>query len=303
MIDNLFKDSFMDFRNIIRKPLNLLRQNIKTFKRSSDLKLYRKLYSAESLHHKRFYNIGAGDFYHPYWTNLDAGQEYYLNMVPNNNVSIDYNIFDKKPIPVEDGKAELLYCSHTIEHVDNISVEYLFRDCYRILKPGGVFRVICPDIDLAYKAWKNNNKDFFYWINSKSAVENFEKHCLAIPLSKASITQIFLEDFAAAASEIALVGSETRISDERFKEIFEQLEYEQALDYCISFCTEEMQRKFPFRHMNWFNQKKLTKLFRDAGFSDIRLSGYLQSTVPVLRSDLYFDQNMPNVSLFMEAIK
>ena len=36
-----------------------------------DLDLYRRLYSADSVDRKRFYNVGAGGFRHPAWTNVD----------------------------------------------------------------------------------------------------------------------------------------------------------------------------------------------------------------------------------------
>ena len=48
-----------------------------------------------------------------------------------------------------DGSAKAVYCSHVLEHIDRTSIVTALRNTYRILRPGGVFRLVVPDL-----AWR-----------------------------------------------------------------------------------------------------------------------------------------------------
>ena len=49
-------------------------------------------------------------------------------------------------LPVPDGTVDGLYCSHTLEHIHRASIGLALRNSFRLLKPGGVFRLIVPDL-------------------------------------------------------------------------------------------------------------------------------------------------------------
>ncbi|HCI59121.1 MAG TPA: hypothetical protein DFH96_10075, partial [Bacteroidetes bacterium] len=175
--------------------------------------LYKSLYSNDSLANRRFYNVGAGPFKHKFWTNIDYINDWYADNTNNTLEGINYDLFSLEPIPIETDSAELVYTSHTIEHVNNAAVQNLFNESFRILKPGGRLRVVTQDIKLSYRAYKDNDRHFFFWIDWFSKPENYKRVNLRQPLSQESIAQIFLEDFAAQASEIPLHGAKHRISD------------------------------------------------------------------------------------------
>lgn len=64
------------FKKIMKKAINkiLNRVGFEIRKAETDLyqlKMYHKYYPEESIKKKRFYNVGAGSFYHSYWTNVD----------------------------------------------------------------------------------------------------------------------------------------------------------------------------------------------------------------------------------------
>ena len=42
---------------------------------NNDLKLYHQLFKDNVLEQKPFFNVGAGAFHHPYWTNIDKSSE------------------------------------------------------------------------------------------------------------------------------------------------------------------------------------------------------------------------------------
>jgi SAM-dependent methyltransferase len=51
-----------------------------------------------------------------------------------------------KGLPVGPMTASGVYCSHVLEHLDRESVSKALRNTYAILRPGGIFRLVVPDL-------------------------------------------------------------------------------------------------------------------------------------------------------------
>jgi predicted SAM-dependent methyltransferase len=51
-----------------------------------------------------------------------------------------------KGLPVLANSADLVYCSHTLEHLSLEDCRVALSETFRILKPGGVFRAVMPDL-------------------------------------------------------------------------------------------------------------------------------------------------------------
>ncbi len=94
-------------------------------------------------------NIGAGGFQHEKWISIDKRSEHYRKV--QNNI-IEHDINEMSPLPFNSNSVSLAYTSHTIEHIKNPQISSLFKNVYKILKPGGIFRITCPNIDLYYNA-------------------------------------------------------------------------------------------------------------------------------------------------------
>ncbi len=264
------------------------------------LNLY-NAYTPSEIEEKRFYNLGAGSFSHPYWTNIDKKSEWYKGYakVP----FIEYDLFSLQPLPIAAKSASIIYCSHTLEHVNDASVKHLLSEAYKALKPGGYLRIITPNIELQYRAYVENDRDYFFWIDSYSAPDDVQRSGLKIGLDKASTAQIFLEDFASYASELPVKGSEKRISDDELKKLFETKTFEEALNHCTALCSIDLQKQSPQNHINWFSERKLRRMLQEAGFQKIYQSAYGQSHCSPLRDINFFDTTLPKVSLYMEAVK
>jgi len=81
-------------------------------------------------------NIGCGTVYHPQWLNLDV--------VP---VSETVRYLDvRKGLPVADCEAVACFSSHVIEHLSPATAHAFLSEQQRVLKPGGILRVVCPDL-------------------------------------------------------------------------------------------------------------------------------------------------------------
>ena len=294
-------------KKMIRKMINLIGYDVHKLKSKSDIvvdtDLYLKVYGNHSVKNKRFFNIGAGAFSHPCWTNIDYESDWYRAERSKTSKTILYDLFSLEPIPVESNSAEIIYSSHTVEHINDEAAQNMFNESFRMLKNKGIFRVTTPNINLVYRAYKANDRYFFYWLEAYSAPKEMKKAKYNKPLNKASIEQIFLIQFATSVSTLHSDGAPERIDDQELNRIFSEMEYDAALNYCTSKCPLEIQKKYPGDHLNWWNKDKMFRTLKKAGFNKIYLSGYGQSFSPALRNTIYFDNTHPKISLYVEAIK
>ena len=69
-------------------------------------------------------------------------------------------------IPFLDQEFDVVYHSHVLEHFDRSEGEKFLRECFRVLKPGGIIRVAVPDLErivreylAAFEATQRGEKD------------------------------------------------------------------------------------------------------------------------------------------------
>jgi ubiquinone/menaquinone biosynthesis C-methylase UbiE len=77
-------------------------------------------------------NLGAGSIKLPGWVSVDA--------YGNPDVTWDLNV---TPFPWDDDSVDAILMSHILEHVDEWWA--CFKECARILKPGGTLKIHVPD--------------------------------------------------------------------------------------------------------------------------------------------------------------
>jgi SAM-dependent methyltransferase len=240
---------------------------------------YVLLFGEDAVAGRRFYNIGAGGFRHPAWTNVDKRSEWYSGN--KDNVDIDCDLLDLVPLNMADASASAIYTSHVIEHIPNDCAANLFTEAYRALKPGGVLRVTCPDVEVAYEAYRRGDRVFFHYL-----YDNIQ-HC-------------FLHIFAAQLLKSDYPES---LSPAEVDDLFSSAPMEDALDDVINRCSIDYQRTRPGNHMNWWNLDKLEKFLTNAGFSNFSRSGFARSICPAMRDTAFFDNSAPKFSLYLDAAK
>jgi SAM-dependent methyltransferase len=74
-----------------------------------------------------------------------------INIVQNRQLIIPWSteiiIHDvRRRLPFPDGSAKAVYASHLLEHLYLVEEEFLLRECFRILCPGGILRIVVPDL-------------------------------------------------------------------------------------------------------------------------------------------------------------
>jgi len=86
---------------------------------------------------EKLLNLGCGNVYNQKWTNVD------LYKTGKNVVYADL----RKKLPFKTKYFDAVYCSHILEHFESEDAIKFGKEVYRILKPGGVIRIVVPDLE------------------------------------------------------------------------------------------------------------------------------------------------------------
>jgi SAM-dependent methyltransferase len=85
-------------------------------------------------------------------------------------------------LPFADGSARCVFVSHLLEHLFYPrDVQPFLKEVRRVLAPGGVLRVVVPDIEQCIEAYVNNDRSFFgsrretwaWWPENPTRLEDF----------------------------------------------------------------------------------------------------------------------------------
>ncbi len=93
-----------------------------------------------------YLNLGGRDNCHP-----KPGYEHYVavDLEPRGEWGVRHDL--REPIPLPDGSVSRIHTEDFIEHIRPEEIRKLLTECHRLLKPGGMLRIACPDY--------NNPKD------------------------------------------------------------------------------------------------------------------------------------------------
>jgi len=99
-------------------------------------------------------NIGCGTDVAEGWWNIDNSPSVTLSRVPGMRRALKLPEWPKevrrhdvlRGLPFEDGTVSCVYSSHTFEHFTYEQSVSVARECFRVLKLGGVLRVVVPDL-------------------------------------------------------------------------------------------------------------------------------------------------------------
>jgi predicted SAM-dependent methyltransferase len=91
-------------------------------------------------------NFGCGSTYHEDWTNID--------IFSSSPKVIEHDI--RKNLPYPNEYFDACYSSHVIEHMMKNEASNVINECYRVLKPDGIIRIVIPDLELIARAYLNS---------------------------------------------------------------------------------------------------------------------------------------------------
>ncbi len=247
---------------------------------SADKKLY-KQYEKNDI----FCNFGSGAFFHKRWKNYDyPGQTSYYKSIQGKS-GVDFHAIDlcsnELIIPEKNNSVSLIYCSHTLEHLDTNSAERFLRECLRILKKNGVMRLMLP-----------NTKNDFYLNRSL--------------LKQAGATKKLKENYLRDAAGLLL--SDTKLySMQKIKKLSNSSKTDSRKLYNILKKKDKKLLKFDGnnseRHISYWDNEELIKFSKKIGFR-LCIPVYQNTSCATPFSNInVFDITNPHISFYVELIK
>lgn len=85
----------------------------------------------------KYLNLGCGSRFIESWVNID--------FVSNSRHVKAHNLISG--IPAADNSFDVVYHSHVLEHFAKGDGEKFIKECFRVLKPGGIIRVVVPELE------------------------------------------------------------------------------------------------------------------------------------------------------------
>ena len=113
--------------------------------------------SAEPLVSGLYVQYGCGICAPEGWLNFDASPRLWLERMPAVRTLLRWTfglLFPSnvrsgnivRGLPVPDGSVSAVYCSHVLEHLPRDELPAALCNTLRVLKPGGMFRLVVPDL-------------------------------------------------------------------------------------------------------------------------------------------------------------
>lgn len=105
----------------------------------------------------RYVQYGCGLSAPEGWNNFDASPRLRLERLPGVGALADalgFRLFPRNigfgdivaGLPLPDGSVDAIYASHVLEHLARQDISRALANTFRLLRPGGVFRMIVPDL-------------------------------------------------------------------------------------------------------------------------------------------------------------
>jgi predicted SAM-dependent methyltransferase len=94
----------------------------------------------------KYLNLGCGGKFHKDWINAD--------IAPRDKSVLKCNFL--KGLPFESDTFDVVYHSHILEHMTKPDGEKFINECVRVLKKGGVIRIVTPNLERIAKEYLSN---------------------------------------------------------------------------------------------------------------------------------------------------
>lgn len=266
-----------------------------------------------------YLNVGCGGKFHKDWTNVD--------MVSQSPYVKAHNLL--KGFPYETAQFEVVYHSQVLEHFPKEKAFDFLAECYRVLKPGGIIRVVVPDLEnivTEYLKYLNKNlsnptklsEANYDWILLEmydQTVRNYSGGQMAQFLIQPDlINEKYVVDRCGYVARGIIENSRSGKKEIRNPGILRRLRnvtLKKLIRYGFTMWSTEASRLGSFRlggeiHMWMYDRFSLSRLLREVGFDRTELKSPYESQIQQwgsyeldVKDGLVFDPT----SLFMEATK
>jgi predicted SAM-dependent methyltransferase len=109
-------------------------------------------------------HLACGSRPFPEWINIDV-----IPSTPGPQVLFDL----RKPLPLPDNTADLIYSEDFIEHLELADGRHLLRECYRVLRPGGMMRLLTPNLRVLAIQYVERSSELLDWYRHQYEITHF----------------------------------------------------------------------------------------------------------------------------------
>lgn len=117
----------------------------------------------------RYVHLGCGFSVGPSWENYDASPTLLYERIPciGRLYTRNSRRFPKEVMFADItksaigriGTADAVYCSHMLEHLSHVDMQRALENVYQMLVPGGIFRLVVPDLGIRVRAYEKGGFD------------------------------------------------------------------------------------------------------------------------------------------------
>lgn len=155
------------------------------------------------------------------WVNFDSSLALRLQHIPLLGALVPSGPFGRFPhnvcygdiiqgLPLPDNSIDLLYCSHVLEHLTVDEVRLALTNCHRHLKPGGIFRLVLPDLEaMAQQYVQSSDPDAVHEFMRLTWLGKEVQNRSLLAFFKEWVSRgrhLWMWDYKALAQELANVG-------------------------------------------------------------------------------------------------
>jgi SAM-dependent methyltransferase len=158
-------------------------------------------------------NWGCGEHTAPGWINSDANGEGGADLVCD----------IRQGLPLEESSVDYAVSVHAFPELAYPEVVPALQELRRVLKPGGVLRLVLPDLQKGIEAFIHGNDDYFLVDESevRSRGGRFIVHLLWYGYSRTLFTADFVEELLVRAGFADVAECQYRRTPSRFPGIVE----------------------------------------------------------------------------------
>lgn len=259
---------------------------------------------------------GAKLCFEPGWLNADH--------VPSSDAVKKVNLL--KSLPYSDNSFNVVYHSQFIEHISPEMGSQFVQECFRILKPGGILRIVTPDLEnqvkeylICLNALKDNSTDEqsllrYQWMRLEM-LDQLLRHesggeMMSFIKKRGWKIKDFLVDRLGRSGTNLVSTSEFESRDITIIRLLQGMR--SLKERVLRFILPHAYKVGRFRisgesHLCMYDEFLLSKVLRSAGFLNVARLDALNSQIPDWKKtllDVDTNNDTDNTSsLFMEATK
>jgi predicted SAM-dependent methyltransferase len=268
-------------------------------------------------------NLGCGGTFHDDWINIDY--------VSTNSAVIAHDL--RSGIPYPDNHFDVVYHSHVLEHFTKLDGCKFINECFRILKPNGLLRVVVPDLEAIARQYLGALSEV---LTDESPLTSSNYDWSVIELIDQMVRECSGGEMAAYWSQHEITN-ESKVTSRcgaeftRYREFFVRNRNNSSSDRELKEnCFTHIKQRFnrfilkmfnvepsaiqigAFRnsgesHKWMYDRYSLYRLLRCQGFHDIKTTTAFKSSIPLWERykslDVEGEQVRKPDSLFMEGFK